>query len=90
MCDDRKLRLNYNDSLVCYDDFIHKEMIHFSKYDCERSIPNLMDGLKISLRKILFSAFKKNLTQEIKVAQFSGYVSEHSGYHHGEASFNAA
>lgn len=50
-----------------------------------------MDGLKISLRKILYSAIKKNLTtQEIKVAQFSGYVSEHSGYHHGEASLNAA
>jgi DNA topoisomerase-2 len=49
-----------------------------------------MDGLKISLRKILYSAFKKNLTTEIKVAQFSGYVSEHSGYHHGEASLNGA
>jgi DNA topoisomerase-2 len=49
-----------------------------------------MDGLKISLRKILYSAFKKNLTSEIKVAQFSGYVSEQSGYHHGEASLNAA
>ena len=75
---------------VTYDDFIDKELIHFSKYDCDRSIPNLMDGLKISLRKILYSAFKRNLTQEIKVAQFSGYVSEHSGYHHGEASLNAA
>jgi DNA topoisomerase-2 len=49
-----------------------------------------MDGQKISQRKILFSAFKKNLTKEIKVAQFSGYVSEHSGYHHGEASLNGA
>jgi len=75
---------------VGYDEFINKEFIHFSKYDCDRSIPNLMDGLKISLRKILFAAFKKNLTSEIKVAQFSGYVSEHSGYHHGEASLNAA
>ena len=65
-------------------------MIHFSKYDCDRSIPNIMDGLKISLRKILYSAFKKNLVNEIKVAQFSGYVSENSGYHHGEASLNAA
>ena len=65
-------------------------MIHFSKYDCERSIPNMMDGLKISLRKILYSAFKKKITNEIKVAQFSGYVSEHSGYHHGEASLNGA
>ena len=75
---------------VQYKDFIGKEMIHFSKYDCERSIPNLMDGLKTSLRKILFSAFKRNLTTEIKVAQFSGYVSEHSSYHHGEASLNGA
>jgi len=47
--------------------------------------------LKISLRKILYAAFKKGgLKTEIKVAQFSGYVSEHSGYHHGEASLNAA
>jgi DNA topoisomerase-2 len=75
---------------VTYEDFINKEFIHFSKYDCDRSIPNLMDGLKTSLRKILYAAFKRNLTSEIKVAQFSGYVSENAGYHHGEASLNAA
>ena len=76
--------------LIPYEEFIHKELIHFSKYDCDRSIPNLIDGLKISLRKILFSAFKKRLNTEIKVAQFSGYVSEHSCYHHGEESLNKA
>lgn len=86
----RSSYLNTTDSAVSYSNFINKELIHFSKYDCDRSIPNVMDGLKRSLRKILFSAFKKNLTREIKVAQFSGYVSEHSGYHHGEASLNAA
>lgn len=75
---------------ISYEEFINNEMIHFSKYDCDRSIPNLMDGQKISLRKILYAAFKKGLKTEIKVAQFSGYVSEHSGYHHGEASLNAA
>jgi DNA topoisomerase-2 len=87
---DRNAYLDTNKSSVSYEEFINKELIHFSKYDCDRSIPNLMDGLKISLRKILYSAFKKNLTTEIKVAQFSGYVSEHSGYHHGEASLNGA
>ena len=87
---DRSLYLDTNADKVSYEDFVNKEMIHFSKYDCDRSIPNLMDGLKISLRKILFSAFKKNLANEIKVAQFSGYVSENSGYHHGEASLNMA
>ena len=87
---DRNSYVDTNTNIVTHTDFINKEMIHFSIYDCERSIPNLMDGLKTSLRKILYSAFKKNLTTEIKVAQFSGYVSEHSGYHHGEASLNGA
>ena len=87
---DRESYLDTSKPLVSYDDFINKELIHFSKYDCDRSIPNLMDGQKTSQRKILYSSFKKNLTTEIKVAQFSGYVSEHSGYHHGEASLNGA
>jgi len=82
--------LDTNKLQISVCDFVDKEMIHFSKYDCDRSIPNLMDGLKVSQRKILYSAFKKNLVSEIKVAQFSGYVSEHSGYHHGESSLNGA
>jgi DNA topoisomerase-2 len=76
--------------MIPYEEFINKELIHFSKYDCGRNIPNLIDGLKISLRKILFCTFKKRLTTEIKVAQFSGYVSENSLYHHGEESLNKA
>ena len=83
--------LDTSNKHVSYEDFMTREMKHFSVYDNQRSIANGMDGLKISLRKILFSAFKKGgLKTEIKVAQFSGYVSEHSGYHHGEASLNAA
>ena len=87
---DREAYLDTSKTSVSYEEFIDRELIHFSKYDCDRSIPNLMDGLKISLRKILFSAFKMNLNKEIKVAQFSGYTSKESGYHHGEASLNAA
>lgn len=75
---------------VRYEEFVNQELIHFSTYDCARSIPNMVDGLKTSLRKILYCAFKRNLTSEIKVAQFSGYISEHSAYHHGEASLNGA
>ena len=82
--------LDTGKSSVGYSEFIDNELIHFSNYDCARSIPSMIDGLKISLRKILFSAFKRNLTSEIKVAQFSGYVSENSSYHHGEASLNGA
>lgn len=89
-CYDRDNHLSLQSTQIGYNEFIDKELIHFSKYDCDRSIPNLMDGLKISQRKILFSAFKKKLYSEIKVAQFSGYISEQSGYHHGEASLNGA
>ena len=87
---DKNAYLDTNQSSIQYEQFINNEMIHFSTYDCARSIPNMVDGLKISLRKILFSAFKRKLTSEIKVAQLSGYVSEHSAYHHGEASLNGA
>ena len=87
---DKKAFLDTNRKTVLYDEFINHEMIHFSTYDCARSIPNMVDGLKTSLRKILFCAFKRKLTSEVKVAQFSGYVSEHSAYHHGEASLNGA
>ena len=87
---DRNAYLNTTKDNVSFEEFINNDLIHFSKYDNDRSIPNLCDGLKISLRKIIYSAFKKKLNSEIKVAQFSGYVSEHSGYHHGEASLNGA
>ncbi|EGR31961.1 topoisomerase ii beta 180kda, putative [Ichthyophthirius multifiliis] len=69
-----------------YKDFVHKELINFSISDNARSIPNICDGLKTGQRKILFACFKRNLKQEIKVAQLSGYVAEHSAYHHGEQS----
>ena len=87
---DKTAYLNTSQPQVSYEEFFDKEMIHFSKYDCERSIPNMVDGLKTSQRKVLYAAFKRRLTQETKVAQFSGYVAEHSCYHHGEASLNGA
>ena len=73
---------------VLYSDFIDKDLIHFSNYDNKRSIPSMCDGLKPSQRKVLFSAFKRNLKKGIKVAQFTGYISEHACYHHGEMSLN--
>ena len=64
---DRKVYLNTSQKSVSYEEFIDRELIHFSKYDCDRSIPNMMDGLKTSQRKILYAAFKKKLTADIKV-----------------------
>ena len=82
--------LDINQSSVSISDFINKDLIHFSNYDNHRSIPSVFDGLKPSLRKIMYCAFKRNLKTEIKVAQLAGYVSEHGAYHHGEMSLNGA
>ncbi len=74
---------------IPYSKFIHNELIHFSNADNIRSLPHLMDGLKPSQRKIIYGCLKRNLKQEIRVAQLAGYVSEHAAYHHGEASLNS-
>jgi DNA topoisomerase II len=86
----RKLFVDTSKKSVTIEEFIDKELIHFSKYDCERSISNVLDGMKPSQRKILYACFKRKLSKEIKVAQLSGYVSEHTEYHHGEASLQGA
>ena len=49
--------LDTNQQTVSFCEFVDREMIHFSKYDNDRSIPKLMDGMKISQRKTLFAAF---------------------------------
>lgn len=97
--DDRKMWLKqYNienvldSSLthVSFEQFINLDLIQFSHYDVHRSIPSVVDGFKPSQRKILYSWYAKDRHEEIKVAQFSGSVSEVSGYHHGEESLNKA
>lgn len=75
---------------IDFKEFVDKELIHFSNYDVQRSIPSLCDGLKISQRKILYCCFKKDWTKECRVAQLAAYVSENSAYHHGEESLNNA
>ena len=83
---DKQLTIIEGDNKVTYTEFIDSELIHFSNSDNLRSIPDLIDGNKPSQRKVLYSAFKKNLTKDVKVAQFCGYISEQTAYHHGEAS----
>ena len=74
---------------VTFKDFVNLEMIQFSHSDNIRSIPSVIDGLKPSQRKVLYACFKRNLKQEIKVAQLAGYCAEHTAYHHGEASLQS-
>jgi DNA topoisomerase-2 len=86
-----ELILNNDNKKITFDEFINKDLIHFSNSDNIRSIPNLVDGLKPSQRKILYGSIKRKLyNQEIKVSQLSGYIAEHTEYHHGENSLQGA
>jgi len=79
----------FNDTVnkISISDFINKELIRFSQDDCNRNIPNLIDGLKISQRKILYATILKGLkysSKTMKIAQLAGFVAESTNYHHGE------
>ena len=52
--------LDRKNKIVSFHDFINRELIHFSNYDLQRSIPSICDGLKPGQRKIIYSAFKEN------------------------------
>ena len=80
------LELEEGNNDITYTTFIDKELIHFSHADNIRSIPHIIDGLKPSQRKVLYASFLKNITKDIKVSQFTGYISEKTSYHHGEMS----
>lgn len=54
----------------------------FTIANLQRSIPTMFDGLKSGERKILFTAFKIDLTELTPLDEFSSLVSQHSAYHH--------
>ena len=91
---DKNRVLDIPDSMeVSYEDYVNKELIHFSQQDLIRSITHLCDNLKESQRKILYTCFKKNYksaNNEIKVSQLSGIVASTTQYHHGDVSLSGA
>lgn len=81
--------IEQNEKEITFYDFIDRDLIHFSCYDNQRSIPHICDGFKPSQRKVLYGALKKfpsKVSKECKVAQLAGSISEITHYHHGEAS----
>ena len=73
--------------------FIHEEFIQYSVSNLHRSIPRMMDGLKVSQRKVLWTAFVHwkgtglgvlmKGPKEIKVERFASITAEATNYHHG-------
>jgi DNA topoisomerase-2 len=71
--------------------FINEELIYYTLNNLKRAIPNEMDGLKESQRKLLYAGIKKwgcpkdiSKCEEYKVVQFASYAAGKTCYHHGE------
>ena len=89
----RKIWMNKEVQMIDYSvprftvkDIIMPELLEYSKSTLYRAIPKLVDNLKQAQRKILFAAFKKVRTKEMKVAQLAAYTADVSEYTHGETS----
>lgn len=69
------------------EEFIGKEWLEYADYDNRRSLPNLIDGLKITQRKaIYFGLSMAKGEKPLKVSQFASKAAAETAYHHGEAS----
>lgn len=72
--------------------FINADLIEYSIANVQRSIPNMMDGLKESQRKIihyLISHYKGSSAKKvIKVAQLGAATASETNYHHGEGNLD--
>jgi DNA topoisomerase-2 len=69
---------------ITTDKFFNTQYRQYSNYDNERSIANLVDGLKTAQRKVLYTCTEKNINSEYKVAQLGSLVANFTQYHHGE------
>ena len=67
--------------------FVRNQWAAYADYDNRRSLPNIIDGLKITQRKAMYTATQmpKN-APPIRVSQFSSKAAELTVYHHGEQS----
>lgn len=71
--------------------FFNGDFREFSIYACQRSIPNIVDGLKTSQRKAIYGMVRRGESAgEMKVAQAAAHISSVTDYHHGERSMEDA
>jgi len=70
-------------------EFYENEYSGYAAYDAYRSIAHVIDGLKPTARKVIFTIIEKNIKDSQKVSNFASKVSEFSQYLHGPASMES-
>lgn len=76
---------------ISCSDHLEYETNLYQKDNLERKLDHIVDGQNQAGRKILDGLIKAlggSGTKRLRVAQLSGYISEHENYHHGEESLN--
>lgn len=67
--------------------FIDNEWLAYADYDNRRMLPHIMDGLKITQRKAMYTALDlPKADKPMKVSQFASRAAAETAYHHGEVS----
>lgn len=64
-------------------EFLNTDYCNYAAYDNSRKICSLIDGQKISARKVLNTVIKDNINKDIKVENLMSRVSEQNEYLHG-------
>jgi DNA topoisomerase-2 len=73
-----------NEKYITSADYIDTYVWDYSRANCDRSIPQLADGLKTCQRKVLWAIRKRKFTVKKRVTILSSCVSSMSEYPHGE------
>lgn len=74
-----------------FTDFIDRILVFSSNDACLRSIPSIIDGLKPSQRKVLYTFFGMSKTKAYEsklIYQLTGTVADFAMYHHGDKSMS--
>ena len=67
-------------------DFFENEYVNQASYDNLRKIASCIDGLKNSSRKVICTTIDKNISENLKISQFSNKAAEYCEYLHGDLS----
>lgn len=75
--------MNTTNTMTLFDT-VNRDLLEYANGDNERSIPDLMDGLKRSQRKALFTQREKD--EKRKVSVLASFIAARTLYKHGETS----
>jgi len=81
-----KLKITPFNQQKTFTDFFDSEYITFASYDSIRKIASLIDGLKPTARKIVYTAIELKLTELKKVDSIKSKVADFTEYIHGQDS----